>query len=145
MMLDNDNSVDRADLAAQLRAKGMPAFEWSLGGDLTHVVVPLLQEGEEGYEINSLDGDLGLELHAILEHGAHNPYLFIATNSLESACDIGLMGEDIYGQFVGSAHWEHAAEVEDAIGLFRGFWENGDEWLRKWADGDLASFWGQDD
>jgi hypothetical protein len=116
-----------------------------LGGDITHVIVPLLQEGEEGYEINAENGDLALDLHAALEYGARNPHLFIATNSLETSCEIGLIGEDVYGAVVGSEHWEHAAGVEDAIGLFENFWQNGDEWLRKWVEGELASFWGQDD
>ena len=144
-MLDNDNPEHRADLVAQLRAKGLPAFEWSSGGDINHVVLPLRQEGDEGYEINAENGDLAPELHTILEHSQHNPHLFIATNSLLTSCEIGLMGEDVDGEFVASENWRHAADFESAVGLFEEFWQNGHEWLRKWVDGEIASSWGDDE
>ena len=136
-MLDNDNPDHRAELVKRLNAKGLPAFEWESGGGIVHVVVPLLQEGETRYEINAESTELISDLQKALKHNPYNPHLYIATNSLQTSCEIGLMGEDAYGNFVSSKNWDRVIEFEAAEKSFYSLWKNRDNWLRKWVSGEL--------
>jgi len=137
-MFENDNPQDRRKLVNRLRQISMPASEWESGGGIIHVIVPLLQEGGSGFEINAESEDLILELQTALENNPYNPYLYIATNSLRTSCEIGLMGEDAYGNFVTTKDWEYAPEIKKAELLFEDFWKERDAWLKKWILGGLS-------
>ena len=136
-MFENDNPNDRAQLIEKLQAKGLPAFEFDSGSGILHVIVPLLQSSERGLELHAQNSELRLELERALEYNPYRPHLFIATNNLRTSCEIGLMGEDAYGEVISAYDWELIPDVELAAAIFEGFWNKRDEWLQKWMAGDL--------
>ncbi len=136
-MFENDNSIDREQLIEKLQAKGLPAFEFDSGGGSLHVIVPLLRSIERGLEIHAQDSEVRLELERALEYNPYHPHLFIATNNLRTSCEIGLMGEDAYGEVISTYDWELILDVELAAAIFEGFWNKRDEWLQKWMAGNL--------
>jgi hypothetical protein len=136
-MFENDNPNDREQLIERLQAKGLPAFEFDSNGGILHVIVPLLRLSEHGLEIHAQDNELRLELGRTLEYNPYHPHLFIATNHLRTSCEIGLMGEDAYGEVISTYDWELIPDVELAAAIFEGFWNKRDEWLQKWMAGAL--------
>jgi len=136
-MFQNDNPNDREQLIEKLQAKGLPACEFDSGGGILHVIVPLLQSSERGLEIHAQDSELRLEIESALEYNPYHPHLFIATNNLRTSCEIGLMGEDAYGEVISVYDWELTPDVEFAVAIFEGFWKKPDEWLQKWMAGVL--------
>jgi len=132
-MFENDNPEDREELIKRLIARGLPAFEFNSGGAIIHVVVPLVQSTESGFETNAQDGGIISELESVLKNNPYDPHLFIATNSLRTSCEIGMMGEDAYGNFVSTDDWEHAPDIETAQAIFERFWNGRDEWIRRWV------------
>jgi hypothetical protein len=136
-MFKNDNPNDREQLIEKLQAKGLPASEFDSGGGILHVIVPLLRSSEQGLEIHAQDSELRLELERALEYNPYHPHLFIATTSSRTSCEIGLMGEDAYGEVISTYDWEAIRDVELAAAIFEGFWNKRDEWLQKWMAGDL--------
>lgn len=136
-MFDNDNPNDRAQLIEKLQAKGLPASEFDSGGGILHVIMPLLRSSEQGLEIHAQDSELRLELERALEYNPYHPHLFIATNCSRTSCEIGLMGEDAYGEVISTYDWELIPDVKLAAAIFEGFWSNRDEWLQKWMAGAL--------
>jgi hypothetical protein len=136
-MFENDNSNDREQLIEKLRAKGLPASEFDSGGGTLHVIVPLLRSSERGLEIQTQDSELRIELEHALEYNPYHPHLFIATNNLRASCEIGLMGEDAYGEVISVYDWELIPDVDLAVAIFEGFWNKRDEWLQKWMAGAL--------
>jgi hypothetical protein len=136
-MFENDNPNDRQQLIEKLQAKGLPASEFDSGSGIHHVVVPLLQLSERGLEIHAQDNELRLELERALEFNPYYPHLFIATNNLRTSFEIGLMGEDAYGEVISTYDWELIPDVKLAAAIFEGFWNKRDEWLKKWMAGAL--------
>lgn len=136
-MFENDNPKDREKLIEKLKAKGLPAVEFNSGGGILHVMVPLLRSSERGLEIHAQDSELRLELESALEYNPYHPHLFVATNNLRTSCEIGLMGEDAYGEVICMYDWELIPDVELAVAIFEGFWNKRDEWLQKWMAGAL--------
>jgi len=136
-MFQNDNPNDRKQLLEKLQAKGLSALEFDSGGGILHVVVPLLQSSERGLEIHAQDSELRIELERALEYNPYQPHLFIVTNNLRTSCEIGLMGEDAYGEVISAYDWEMIPDVELAVAIFEGFWNKRDEWLQKWMAGAL--------
>ena len=136
-MFENDNPNDRAQLIEKLQAKGLPAFEFDSGGGILHVIVPLLRSSEQGLEIHAQDSELRLKLERALEYNPYHPHLFIATNCSRTSCEIGLTGEDAYGEVISTYDWELIPDVKLAAAIFEGFWSNRDEWLQKWMAGAL--------
>ncbi len=136
-MFENDNPNDREQLVEKLQAKGLPAFEFDSGGGILHAIVPLLRLSEQGLEIHAQDSELRLELERALEYNPYHPHLFITTNNLRASCEIGLMGEDAYGEVISAYDWELIPNVELAVAIFEGFWNKRDEWLQKWLTGAL--------
>lgn len=136
-MFENDNPEDRKELIKRLIAKGLPAFEFDSGGGITHIVVPLLQSDGPIIEVNAESAGLVPEINAYLINNPYNPHLFIATNSLRTSCEIGLMGEDAAGNFISTNDWEFAPEIEKAELIFERFWKDRDVWLKKWIAGQI--------
>ena len=136
-MFQNDNPNDREQLIEKLQAKGLPALEFDSGSGILHVIVPLLRSGERGLEIHAQDSELRIELERTLEYNPYHPHLFIATNNLRTPCEIGLLGEDAYGEVISTYDWELIRDVELATAIFEGFWNKRDEWLQKWMAGAL--------
>ena len=136
-MFESHNPNDREQLIEKLRAKGLPASEFDSGGGILHVIVPILRSSERGLEIYAQDIELRRELERALEYNPYHPHLFIATNNLRTSCEIGLMGEDAYGEVISTYDWELIPDVELAAAIFEGFWNKRDEWLQKWMAGAL--------
>jgi len=136
-MFDNENPNDREQLIEKLQAKGLPASEFDSGGGILHVIVPLLRSSEQGLEIHTQDSELRIELERALEYNPYHPRLFIATNCSRTSCEIGLIGEDAYGEVISTYDWELIPDVELAVAIFEGFWNKRDEWLQKWMAGAL--------
>lgn len=136
-MFQNDNPNDREQLIEKLRAKGLPAFEFESRTGILHVIVPLLQSSEHGLEIHTQDSKLRIELESALEYNPYHPHLFIATTSSQTSCEIGLIGEDAYGEVISTYDWELIPDAKLAAAIFEGFWNKRDEWLQKWMAGAL--------
>ena len=136
-MFENDNPRDRAQLIEKLQVKGLPAFEFDSGGGILHVIVPILWSSEGGLEIYAQDSELRIELERALEYNPYHPHLFIATNNLRTSCEIGLMGEDAYGEVISTYDWELIPNVKLAAAIFEAFWNKRDDWLQKWMAGAL--------
>ena len=136
-MFENDDPNDREQLIEKLQAKGLPASEFDSGGGNLHVIVPLLRSSEQGLEIRAQDSQIRLELERALEYNPYHPHLFVATTSLSTSCEIGLMGEDAYGEVISTYDWELIPDVKLAAAIFEGFWNKRDEWLQKWMAGAL--------
>jgi hypothetical protein len=136
-MFENDNPNDREQLIEKLQAKGLPAFEFDSGGGILHVIVPILRSSEQGLEIHAQDSKLHLELERALAYNPYHPHLFIATTSSRTSCEIGLMGEDAYGEVISTYDWELIPDAKLAVAIFEGFWNKRDEWLQKWMAGVL--------
>jgi len=74
-------------------------------------------------------GDPGLraEIEAGVRLWPQLTSLYIATNSLRTACEIGLIGDDgRTGAQVSSPEWPRAGSLEEAVALFRAFWDERD-------------------
>ena len=135
---DNNNPDHRILLVEALKERGIPAFEWNSGGGIYHVIVPLISDSESNPEINSEDSTLVSIVLNILKRSSYNPFLFIATNSLRTSCDIGLMGEDPNtGDQVGSINWIYAAELKGVIKQIQKHWDKRDILIKSWVEGSL--------
>ena len=137
-MFDNDDPEQREELIQALQAAGLPAGEWDSGGDITHVIVPLLDPYTDPPTINAQDPELRSEFDAGLESWEYEASLYIATNSLQTACEIGLMGSDgRTGAQVATADWKPVNSIEEAVSLFRRYWDERDRWLGAFLAGEI--------
>ena len=137
-MFDNDDPDQREELIQALQAVGLEAGEWDSGGGITHVITPLLDPYSDPPTINAQDPALRSEFEGGLQVWPHEASLYIATNSLQTTCDIGLMGSDgRTGDQVATANWEHVDSLEEAVSLFQQLWDERDRWLRAFLVGEL--------
>lgn len=138
-MFDNDDPEQREELIQALQAAGLAAGEWDSGGDITHVIVPLLDPYTDPPTINAQDPDLRSEFADCLRGWSYEASLYVATNSLQTACEIGLMGGDGRTDAqVATADWEPVNSLEEAVSLFQRYWNERDRWLRAYLAGKLA-------
>ncbi len=137
-MFDNDDPEQREELIQALQAAGLEAGEWDSGGGITHVIVPLLDPYSDPPTINAQDPSLRPGLEGGLRAWPHEASLYIATNSLQTTCDIGLMGSDgRTGDQVATANWEHVNSLEEAVSLFQQLWDERDRWLGAFLAGEI--------
>ena len=94
---------------------------------------------EAGYEVNTESAELISEVNAYLVDNLFSPHLFIATNNLQTPCEIDLMGENANEDFVSTTDWEFVPDIEEAELIFERLWEGRDAWL-KMGDGSNRSF-----
>ena len=73
------------------------------------------------------DDELAAEAIAAAANSPDEMYLYIVTNSLQSACDVGLLAS--HG-LAGAPQWEHAESLEEAVTFFQRYWDGRDKWLR---------------
>jgi hypothetical protein len=137
-MFDNDDPGDRELLISLLQKNGLAAFEWESGGGVCHVSVPLIQIDNTCNVINAVNANLVYEVQAALLENLNDPHLLISTNSLRTSCEVGLMGEDLQGNFIASEEWEHAPSADIVLSMFLVFWNQRDNWIRKWLQGNLG-------
>jgi len=112
IQIDNDEPAHRAALIEALRAEGMEAYEYHSGGGVMHVVVDLVNE--EGNE----------------------NLLQIATGSVASLCDVGLMGWNDNGN-VQSPDFTHTPTVRDTVKAFKNYHADGEAWIRRFHSSEL--------
>lgn len=138
-MFDNDEPEDRERLIAALQAVGLDASEFESGGGITHVIVPLIDPFSSPPQVSARDLELRTKIEAGLGVWPKMTSLYIASNSLRTACEVGLFGDDgRTGAQVSSPEWPHADSLEEAVALFREFWDERDRWLRIFLAGDLS-------
>ena len=137
-MFENDDPLQRQRLIAVLLSSGLDAFEINSGGDVMHVVVPLLEGSPDSPKIRAQDPKIQADLQARIRVWPCVATLYIATNSLRTDCEIGLMGNyGTTGSQVTSTEWEPAASIEEALDIFQLRWNERDNWLKAFAQGDL--------
>jgi hypothetical protein len=137
-MYDNDDPVQRANLIKVIAAYGLDAWEFNSGGGIMHVVVTILDTSVEPPIISAQNPDLQGQLEEAVKTWSHEATLYIATNSLRTNCEIGLMGNDgRTGSQVASAEWEHVDSLDEAVFVFRKFWNERDRWLQDFVEGKL--------
>jgi len=137
-MFENDDPTQRQSLVDALSRNGLDAWELNSGGGTMHVIVTLLDYTVDP-PINAAQDRI---LHAELQKAAgawpYDANLYIATNSLQTECEIGLMGVD--GRIdvqVTTEEWEPVGSLEEAVNAFQHYWHNRDGWLRAYWDGKL--------
>lgn len=131
-MFENDNPEDREKLVEELIRHDLNAFEWNSGGGIYHVIVPLINPYDDSISIHAQDKNLVEEMQANIANWPDDTYLFIATNSLQSDCEIGLMGQSgKNGNPVSSPDWKFINYLDEAVKEFQSIWEDRDEWIGK--------------
>lgn len=109
-LIDNHNPEDRRRLIEALWSFGFRATEYDSGGGTTHVVVPILEEGDD--------------------------LLQIATGEIESRCDVSLMGWR-RGEQVQADTWIAAQSMEDAIIHFEKYFQDREQWIERFYLGEM--------
>lgn len=138
-MFENDDSTQRAELIQALQAVGLDAWELNSGGGTMHVIVTLLDCTVEPPVIAANDARLSSDLHKATTQWPE-AYLYIATNSLETDCEIGLMGADgKSGAQLITEEWTPVDSLRGAVSKFQQCWSKRDEWLRRALVGELAT------
>jgi hypothetical protein len=140
-MFENDDPHHRGALLKALRERGLDAVEFNSGGGTMHVIVALIDYVYEP-SVNTAESQ---ELRSELENSArgwpHESYLYISTNSLQTNCEIGLMGLDgRTGAQVSHNEWEPVESLEDAVEVFQKYWNERDKWVRAFVADDLVKW-----
>jgi hypothetical protein len=121
-----------------LAENGLTAFEWESGGGARHISVALIHVSRPKNIINAEDANLVSDVQITLQDNPNDPHLLISTNSLRTSCEVGLMGKDLQGNFIASEDWEHESSLASVLTLFLNFWNQRDNWIRKWLQGKLV-------
>ena len=138
-MLNNDDPIHRANLIASLSASGLHAWSLNSGGGVMHVVVTLLNMSVKPPVISAQDPTLQARFEQNVNVWLHETMFYIATNSLRTTCEIGLMGQDgRTGSQVASAEWHHVNSLEEALSVFWRLWNERDKWLYDFIEGVLV-------
>lgn len=138
-MFDNDDPEQRTSLIQALQAVGLDAWELNSGGGVMHVIVTLLDGTVYPPVISAQDPGLRASLEDVVKTWPHDSTLYIATNSLQSECDIGLMGNDGRTDAqVAMSEWKHADSLEEAVSVFQQIWYERDQWLEALIAGQLT-------
>lgn len=114
-LISNDEPAHRQLLIDALKAEGMDAYEYHSGGGCMHVCVDLINETGEA--------------------GAEN-LLQIASGSVDSSCDVCLMGWNESGN-VQNGNLIRALTFKDAMNAFKKYWSEQDVWIKLFEQGNL--------
>ena len=138
MRFENDDPSHREVLIQALDSAGLNASEFNSGGDIMHVLVPLIDPYSNS-GINSAENpETAQKTAAYLKKCKEDASLYIATGSAASSCDIGFIGDDGCGNQIGSPLWEHAETLDDAVNIFLKLWQERDHWLQEFMEGKLS-------
>lgn len=139
-MFDNDDPEQRASLIQALHSVGLDAWDLNSGGGVMHVIVTLLDGTVDPPVISAQAPKLRADLENALRTWPCDSALYIATNSLQSECDIGLMGTDGRTDAqVATSEWKHTDSLEEAVRAFQQLWAKRDSWLKKFIEGKLEA------
>jgi hypothetical protein len=130
-MFDNDNPMDRRALITALSRQGLGAFEWDSGRGTIHVCVPLVAMFAEKPQIEVESNELRQDVELALQEAVYEAYLYIMTNSLQTPCEIGVLGAYPDGEHhFASNNWRPVETLEEAVTRFQDLWEERDAWVR---------------
>ena len=137
-MFDNGDPGHRKALIRTLQGRGLDAIEYSSGGGIMHVMVPLLDACTDPPTVTASDPSLRIELESGLQIWPHKALLCIATGSAYELCEVGLFGYNGQtGDQVELTKWEKTSSIEEAETVFQRFWDERDRWLRSFLAGEL--------
>lgn len=140
-MFENDDPIQRESLIKTLLGVGVNACELNSGGGTMHVIVTLFDFTVDP-PINAAES---LALRSELQNGAkdrpYGGYLYVATNSSETDCEIGLMGIDgRTAAQVSLEEWQAVSSLEEAVETMQKYWNERDKWLRAYLAGELITW-----
>lgn len=136
-MIDNRNPKDREVLIKTLQAQGLDAFEWESLEGIDHVCVPILATFEDTpITINTTTKEMREKVEEALGDTPYEAYLYIATNSRDYPCEVGVMGTypDGRRQFA-SNDWTPVETLDEATGKFLELWRERNDWLQAYLNG----------
>lgn len=138
-MLDNNDPIQRNNLSKTLRSAGLDACELNSGGGIMHLVVTILDTTVKPPIMLAQNPDVKSQLEEAMKTWSHQAMLYIATNSLRTNCEIGLIGNDgRTGNQAASLGWKHVDSLDEAVLTFQQFWNERDRWLRDFINGKLV-------
>ncbi len=106
-----------------------------------HVIVTLVDFSIDPPINTAEDSALRSELQNAAMGYPYAGYLYIATNSLQTDCEVGLMGVDGKTDAqVSLEEWKPVGSLEEAVETIQRFWEERDEWIRAFLQGELVTW-----
>ncbi len=140
-MFENDDPLQRESLINALTEKGLDAWELNSGGGTMHVIVTLLDYSVDPPVIKAQDLALQSEIESSVKDWPYAGYLYIATNSLQTDCEIGLMGVDGKTDAqVSLEKWKPVDSLEEAVETIHRYWNERDEWIRAFLHDELVAW-----
>lgn len=140
-MFENDDPTQRENLIKALTSLGMDAWELNSGGGTMHVIVTLFDYTVYPPVNAARNPTLRSELQEATSAWPAESYLYLATNSLQTECEIGLMGVDgRTGAQVSLEEWKPVSSIEEAIDAIQQLWNERDTWLRRYLSGELVAW-----
>jgi hypothetical protein len=137
-LFENDDPSHRSDLIAALAERGLDAWELNSGGGTMHVIVTLCDYSVAPQINTAQDLALRAELHEAAVQWPYAASLYIATNSLQTECEIGLLGIDGRTDAqVSTEEWKPVGSLKEAVDVFQRYWSERDHWLRTYYEGRL--------
>lgn len=140
-MFENDDPVQRESLIKALINDGLDAWELNSGGDTMHVIVTLFDFTVDPSVNTATDLALQAELNNGFRDWPYDGYLYIATNSFQTDCEIGLMGIDGRSEAqVSLEEWKPVSSLAEAVESIRRYWNERDKWIRAYLAGELVTW-----
>lgn len=140
-MFENDDPQQREELIGALTRNGMDAWELNSGGGTMHVIVTLLDYSVDPPVNTAENPALRAELQNAAKEWPNAGCLYVATNSLQTDCEIGLMGTDGTTEAqVSLEEWKPVDTLEEAVETVQQFWIERDKWIRAFLAGQLVTW-----
>lgn len=140
-MFENDDRAQRKRLIKALVKDGLDAWELNSGGDTMHVIVTLFDFTVDPPVNTATDATLRAKLENAVKGWISDGYLYIATNSLQSDCEIGLMGIDgTTDAQVSLETWRPIDSLEEAVKTIQQHWNDRDKHIRAYLEGELVAW-----
>lgn len=140
-MFENDDPIQREMLINALTEKGLDAWELNSGGGTMHVIVTLLDYSVDPAVNTAQNPALRSELQHWAKDWPYAGYLYIATNSLQTDCEIGLLGVDGKTDAqVSLEAWNPVSTLEEAAETIQRYWGQRDKWIQAYLAGELVTW-----
>lgn len=140
-MFENDDPKQRKQLIKALKKNGLDAWELNSGGGTMHVIVTLFDFSVNPLVNSATDATLFSKLESTSKEWTSDGYLYIATNSLQSDCEIGLMGWDGRTDAqVSLEAWKPIESLEEAVQTIQQHWNDRDKYIQAYLAGELVAW-----
>jgi hypothetical protein len=104
-----------------------------------HVIVTLLDYSVDPPINTAEDSTLRSDIEKAAKDWPYDANLYVATNSFQTDCDIGLMGIDGRTEAqVSLEEWKPVSSLEEAVETIQRYWNERDRWLRALLANELA-------